>query len=366
MGHFPPQHGWTSEEVTRDLSWIVRLTSKEIAGFQHALNVAQGMEKNYLSMTPKDFPLSEECLRVLKCALNKTQGKWGFCLIKGFPVGRWSESEARLIYWGIGLHMGVPRPQNKNSDFLTDVRDAGGEYYGKNGRGYNTNASLDFHIDFGDVVGLLCRRTAMRGGESLITSSKAIYSEVSKVRPDLVETMHQPMYFSWQGAGGKADRAFHSCTPAGFKNDHFAFRFNLKNILAAQRDFPEVPRLTEKQSELIKLLESLFPDPRFCYSMRLEQGDMQLVNNYHVIHSRTSFEDYLEEDKKRHLIRLWIAIPGCQPLPDEWTEPYKNTEYNAVRGGLRGPSISNDFTDFEKRQAKHHQMNNTYYERQPI
>lgn len=365
MRHNPIPIGWTRKQVASDHSWIEQLTPEEIRGFDYALDAARGLNKDFLAMQPEDFPLSDANIALLKRVLKKTQGPWGFCLLKGFPVDRWTESETRLIYWGLGLHMGVARPQNKSSDFLTDVRDAGGQYYGKNGRGYNTNTSLDFHIDFGDIVSLLCRRTARQGGESLITSSKAIYAEVARLRPDLVSVMHEPLYFSWQGAGGKTDRAYHTCTPAGFKDGYFSFRFNLKNIIAAQRDFTEVPRLTAQQSALIDLLESLFPDPRFCYSMRLEQGDMQLVNNYHVIHSRKSFEDFPDEDRKRHLIRLWLAIPDCQPLPDEWSEPYKSTLRNAVRGGLRGPSMNDMFVAFEKRQALYHDMNNHYYDRQP-
>ena len=76
-------------------------------------------------------------------------------------------------------------------------------------------------------------------------------------------------------------------------------------------------------------------------------------------------EDFADEDKKRYLIRLWLAIPGCQPLSDEWTEPYKSTLRNAVRGGLRGPSMSDAFVTFKKRQAVHHDMNNHLYDRQP-
>src|SRR3546814_20961085 len=68
--------------------------------------------------------------------------------------------------------MGVARPQNKNSEILNDVRNAGGTYHDKGGRGYNTNASLDFHIDFGDVVALLCRRdrTSVVSGKSVSVS----------------------------------------------------------------------------------------------------------------------------------------------------------------------------------------------------
>ena len=38
--------------------------------------------------------------------------------------------------------------------------------------------------------------------------------------------------------------------------------------------------------------------------MMLEPGDIQLCNNYIVMHSRTSFLDYDEKDKQRKLGRV--------------------------------------------------------------
>ena len=363
----PMPMGWLSEEVTRDNSWVIQLNAQEISGFKLALTHAKQLNKPLLSMSPEDYPLPDRAKAVLQRAIQMTQSKWGFCLIKGFPVFEWSEADTRLAYWGMGMHMGVARPQNKASDILNDVRSVVDQsnYYGKGGRGYNTNASLDFHIDFGDVVTLLCRRTAKSGGQSLITSTKAIYQEIIRTHPELKETLHEPFYFSWQGASGLEDHEYNKCTLAGFKNAHFAFRSNLKNIIAAQRDFPDVPRLTVNQLKLLDLLEILYRDPKFCYSMQLEAGDLQFVNNYAVIHSRTAFEDFDSEDLKRHLLRLWLAIPGCQPLPDEWVEPYKNTAPNAVRGGLRGNNMPDEFLRFEAKMAKFHDMNNEYYERHP-
>lgn len=355
---------WSRLDVENDASWIQRLTAEEIAGVDQALVFAKKQNKPFLEMSPADFPLSEAASRALQCSVRATQARWGFCLLKGFPVQRWSEEDARLAYWGLGLHMGVARIQNKVSDILTDVRDVGAEYY-KSGRGYNTRAELDFHIDFGDIVGLLCRRTAKVGGLSLLTSTRAVYTEVQRTHPELFHLLGEPFYFSWQGAAGQDDGAYYACTIAGFKSGHFAYRSNLKNIIAAQRDFPEVPRLTEPQQKLLDLLEQLYRDQRYCYSMHLEAGDLQLVNNYHVIHSRTSFEDDDDPDQKRHLIRLWLGLPRCQPLPDEWFAPYKNTKANAVRGGLRGNQITSAYLSYESRLAQCHGMDNEYYERRP-
>ena len=110
-------------------------------------------------------------------------------------------------------------------------------------------------------------------------------------------------------------------------------RVNRKNIVAAQRDFPEVPRVTPEQWEALDLLEEIMADPRWCFRMQLEQGDMQLVNNYAIVHSRTPFEDFEEPDRKRHLLRLWLAPPGARQLPPVFAECYGDLTIGN-RGGI--------------------------------
>ena len=41
---------------------------------------------------------------------------------------------------------------------------------------------------------------------------------------------------------------------------------------------------------------------------------MVFVNNYAVAHSRSAFEDWEEEDRKRHLMRLWLVLHDGRPL----------------------------------------------------
>jgi hypothetical protein len=357
--------GWLAQDVREDHSWQVRLTQEQIDGFDSALAHAKQADKSLLQMTQADFPLPHAAQQALVQARSISQGPWGFSLLKGLPVDRWSEQDSRLAYWGMGLYLGVARPQNINSDYLTDVRDAGGEYRVKGGRGYNTNAALDFHIDSGDVVGLMCRRTAKSGGQSKITSSKAVYHAAKRIDPSLEAVMREPVAFSWQGAMAKNDPPYYFCPVVDFKDDYFAFRFNLKNIIAAQRDFPEIVRLNEGQLRMIDVLESLFPDPTYCYSMELEPGDLQIVNNYQVIHSRTEFEDHEAADLKRHLFRLWLCVPNCPAIPDSWATQTKQTSANTLRGGLRGSHVSDAFLAFEQRQARAHGLDTTYYQMNP-
>jgi hypothetical protein len=187
---FQPR-AWLASDVANDPSWILHLSPDEVQGFDDALAHARGLGKPLLAMTQADFPLPAVSRDALQRALATTQGRWGMCLLKGFPVDRWSEADTRLAYWGMGLYMGVGRTQNRASEIINDVRDTGANYKVKGGRGYNTNAGLDFHQDSCDVVALLCRRTAKSGGTSKVISSIALRDEVQRLRPDLVPVLQR-------------------------------------------------------------------------------------------------------------------------------------------------------------------------------
>ena len=53
-------------------------------------------------------------------------------------------------------------------------------------------------------------------------------------------------------------------------------------------------------------VDAMCADPRFHVSMDLEPGDMQFVNNYHVLHGRKAYEDDRPSGRIRHLKRLWL------------------------------------------------------------
>ena len=349
--HIPPPRAWSAEQLRRDDSWIQTLSTAEIAGFEAGLTHAKGLAKDWLDMTEADFPLDDAARGALQRAFASTQTGFGICLLKGFPVGRWSVDESRLVHWGVGLHMGVARPQNRASQVMNDVRDEGGSYKTKGGRGYNTNAGLDFHGDSCDVVALMCLKGAKAGGTSLVSSTMSVCAEIARLRPDLVPVLKAPFHHSYQGAGDPSQPPFYACPILGDHPDYFAFRANRKNVTAAQRDFEDVPRLTGAQQEALDLLDQLLPDPRFCYSMELEPGDMQLLNNYVVLHSRTNFEDHADPERKRHLLRLWLAIGQSQPLPAQWETYFGDVRPGSVRGGVRGSDLSPAYLRYEARQA---------------
>jgi hypothetical protein len=345
---------WYVDELQKDSSWTRRLSTEAIAGVQAALAHAKTLGKEWLAMSQQDFPLNLAARKEIGDAYHSVQGRWGFCLLKGFPVHGWTAEEARLAFWGVGLHFGVARTQSKTSSLMSDVRDTGNTYKRKGGRGYDTKASLDFHTDSCDVAGLLCLKQAKAGGYTKITSSMALVEEIKRQRPDLIAALKQDFYFDQLGTQAPGRLPHYHAPLLGSDPEFFGFRTNRKNITLAQNEFSadEVPRLTFAQTQALDYLDELMPDPRICYSMMLEPGDLQLLNNFVCLHSRTEFEDYEEEDRKRHLLRLWLSTPDAQRLPVEWADYYGDSRGGVVRGGLRGSNITREFLQFERRQAK--------------
>ena len=101
---------------------------------------------------------------VIAGALKQIKDGTGFALLRGLPRDGLSAEEFELMTWAIGLHTGVARPQGKASQYLSAVRDAGVAYRTGRGRGYSSNADLDFHTDSADIVLLTCYNVALSGG----------------------------------------------------------------------------------------------------------------------------------------------------------------------------------------------------------
>ena len=54
--------------------------------------------------------------------------------------------------------------------------------------------------------------------------------------------------------------------------------------------------------------------PTCAWTWTCEPGDIQFINNYTILHSRTGFVDGPEPHQKRHMLRLWLKFPTPWPL----------------------------------------------------
>src|SRR4029078_12573030 len=78
------------------------------------------------------------------------------------------------------------------------------------------------------------------------------------------------------------------------------------------QELPDVPPLTSEQNAAIEMMEQTANDPGFYLDMEFRPGDIQLLKNSIILHKRTAYEDWDEPERKRHLLRLWLAAPDFE------------------------------------------------------
>lgn len=330
------QTGWVAADLHDTTRWIHHLTAAEIAGLDAALAQARQNHLTIETLTKENFPLP--ALRAtFDTVLDQLEDGMGFRVLRGLPAERYTKDDLRLMYWGMGLHIGTAVTQSTRGDMLGDVRDFGVNTYSKKGRGYMSNQFLSFHADSCDVVCLMVLRVAKSGGLSRFVSTLSIHDEIARTRPDLLEVLYQPFYLSWKGQEKPGGLPYYQQHMFTMEQGKLAARFIPQHVIGyqvPQEEFPDLPPLSAQQREGLALIEQLASDPRFCGEMMFEPGDMQFMNNHVMLHSRTGFEDYDEPDRKRHLIRMWLSVPNSRPLAEGMSALYPVRTAGAVRGGF--------------------------------
>ena len=68
--------------------------------------------------------------------------------------------------------------------------------------------------------------------------------------------------------------------------------------------------LSAAQREALDTLDAVLGQPAARVEFSLRPGDMFFLNNRWLLHNRTAFEDFEEPERRRHLVRLWLARGG--------------------------------------------------------
>jgi hypothetical protein len=332
---------WRSADMKQS-EWMINLSQSQIDEFDRALKLWKSKGMPISEMTQENFNLPEFAPLVTELRDRLENGR-GVVVLRGLPAMNYSREDLRLLYWGIGKALGTAVSQSSKGDLLGDVRNFGSDVNGATGRGYMSKQQLPFHSDTSDVVALIVLRKAKSGGRSMICSSLAIRNEIAATRPDLLDVLYQPFYWSWKGQEAPGEKPYY-LQPVYTEHDgKFASRYIEPHIIVAHENFPELPPLTALQREALDMVNRLANDPTFHFGMMFEPGDIQLLNNHVTYHARTEFEDFDEEDSKRHLLRMWLSMPTTRALSPGLKAIYQDQRAGAVRGGFPSRTGSHSF-----------------------
>ncbi len=306
-------HVWRGDELT-DAEWRWTLDSTEIDELVTAARLGHD-----------ELPTIGPRLDALRDRLIRGRG---FELLRGLPldeIGHDLAAEALLV---IGRRLGSLRSQNAGGDLLGHVRNVGLDASDPDVRIYQTNERQTFHTDSADVVGLLCLHEAAEGGDSMLVSAAAIYNEMLDRAPGLAHALFDPVATDRRGEIPPGEEPFFSIPVLNWYDEALTVIYQRQYIESAAR-FDDAPRLSDTQRAALDLFDEIANDPTMHLSMRLQPGDIQFVHNHSLLHDRTGFVD--DPAAPRHLLRLWLSIPGDRELP-----PIFATRYGSITVGDRG------------------------------
>lgn len=297
---------WRGADFGDAAPWRMRLEARHVAEIEAAQRLAEDTGKPTGELTKDDFPLPEVSAVIDAWRREIAHGR-GFQVVSGLPVERWSRDRAERVFWCIGLHMGSPGAQNARGDLLGHVTDTGARASDPFVRLYETRADIAFHCDAADVVGLLCLSRGRDGGASRIASSVAVHDEMLRLRPELVARLYAPFALDVRSEGDRAALHHIPVPPCRFDGERLRTFFHSDYFRSAPRH-DDVPELEGDSLEALDLFESIAGSPAFRLDMQLEPGDIQWVSNHTVVHARTAYEDGVDLQTRRHLLRLWLSI----------------------------------------------------------
>lgn len=300
---------WKGPELAREDSWIFRLSEGALGELDHAMRKVKERGIALERITRGDFPLPEFGLQLAGIASELENGR-GFSLIRGLPAERYTPRELALIFWGIGTYLGRAVPQNDRGHLLGHIRDEGHSLEEPNARGYQTRASQSLHVDRCDVVGLLCVQKSKSGGTSRIVSSMAVYNELLARYPWYLGVLYKSFAIDMRGEERPGDPPVYYRPVYSYFDGKLTCGANLTYIKAGQERIGQPLGAIE-----LEALETFYAiAEELLLPMDFEPGDMQFLNNYVTLHDRTAYEDYAEPERKRHLLRLWLAVEQPRKL----------------------------------------------------
>lgn len=305
---------WSGEDLETRGDLTTPIPATVLRDLDEGLACVQGQGKTFDTLTDGGFR-SEALTAFTRTVRREILNGCGFVILRGLPIDRYSADEAGMIYAGIGSALGTTLPQNAKGERLYSVRNEGlsvGKDYGAAGVRYSkTTEPFHFHTDSApnlagpapDIIGLLAIRTAKSGGESVLVSAQSIHNALLAEHRASLEQLYRPLHHDrtaeWQ---------------PGQPRTLFApiFRFEGRLQMRYMRFYIEqgharagVP-LTSEQTAALDRMDGVMDRSGQHLRIALEAGDMLLLNNHLVLHSRTAFEDYSEPERRRHYVRMWL------------------------------------------------------------
>ena len=291
---------WDKTLSDKKEQFVVHLDSEIIQELTERRNELDSINKN-------DLPLFKK--KILDFRNERLLDGVGLFVIDGICMESFSVKEKTSIYTLAAKILGELIIQNIQQEKIVEVKDVG-KSMKTGGRYHETKEGGSHHTDspqwknVPDYLGLFCVHNAKKGGTNLFLSAYTIHNRILQERKDLLDIFYEKFYFDKRGEfkDGESPTVFQPIFE--LKNKKLFFRY-LRNYIDAGHDIQNQP-LSQPQKDALTYLDNLMRMEDITLKYDLKPGDMVFSDNHWVVHGRTSFEDYDDENLKRFMLRTWI------------------------------------------------------------
>ena len=302
---------WRADELEHSDEWIYRFSDADLDELERGVELVGGRDVHGLA--PDAFPLPGLEARIKEFVDELDTGR-GFIVLRGLPMGpRFDHAAAAAVFWAICSRVGRLVPTTSDGALLNHVWDRG-PGQDPNARAYSTNIGGHIHSDGVEIVGLMCLRPSTDGGGvSIVASSMTMFNTLLEEHPEWLPILFKRMACDWKMEEPPGNPGWYPQSLYCYVDGWLSATLKTGFQRSAQR-FDGVEPLTDDEFACFEYLESIPERPGVTLHMDLEAGDIQLVNNYVTLHSRTAYtDDPARPEQKRHMLRYWMSRSGLSP-----------------------------------------------------
>ena len=191
-------------------------------------------------------------------------------LIRGVPVERYGKERASTIYWGVGMHLGAPWPQNAKGHLLGDVTDQGRAISDPTTRGNEIGGfAFPFHSDGSDLVGLFCLDAGASGGASLVANVVTIHNELVRTEPELAAELYDAVPVRLPGRAGTGHEAAGTRCRSSAGAATGCSCATSGRTSSRQRRHEDAPRPSDARGQAMDRVDAMCADPQYHVSMTI-------------------------------------------------------------------------------------------------
>lgn len=310
---------WTGRELRQTDDWKIRLTPEDMAELDSALAAARRSNIPVQNITAADFPLPGLGLRLETLAEELENGR-GFGVIRGIPVHDTTEDACKIVSWGICSYLGAGIPQSRQGDWINHVIDLTDIKSTTNPdlvhvieraelRTNHVGGDLTWHTDTTDIIALLCLTKAKAGGATRLASSAAVHNLILAEKPEYLSALYGGYYYMSRADDNQFDtpRVSSERVPVFRRKGDSVTCYYIPQVVQRAIDRGKV-RYSPVENAAREQIQTAANTPGVALEITLEPGDLLVANNRVVLHGRQDYEDFPELERRRHLLRLWMAV----------------------------------------------------------